>query len=214
MEAVKAIRKEAGCTVNDVVLAIAAGAFREYMIHRGVNPERLEFRVSAPVAVRGKGDKGKMGNHVSSWIVRMPIAEPDPWSRLAAIREQTHHLKESEQALAVEKILEMEEWTPKSLLSLGARVNSEPINSIVTNIPGPTVPLYRFGARLVESYPVVPLLNNMGLTIALFSYDGKLFWGFNADYFLVPDLEIFVGMVERSFEAYRVSPGDGPGSPA
>ena len=86
MEAVKAIRKEAGCTINDVVLAIAAGAFREYMIHRGVNPERLDFRVSAPVAVRGKDDKGKLGNHVSSWIVRMPIAEPDPWERLAAIR--------------------------------------------------------------------------------------------------------------------------------
>ncbi len=92
------------------------------------------------------------------------------------------------------------EWTPPLLLSLGAQAASGPINMIVTNVPGPQIPLYMLGAKLEVSYPQVPLLENTGLGIALFSYDGKVCWGFNADYGLVPDLEVFVRMVEGSFQ--------------
>ena len=207
LQSVKDVAKACGCTVNDVVLSIASGAFRDYMIHRGLDPTRTEFRISSPVNVRRERDEGKPGNRVSSWIVRMPIGEADPQARIIAIREQTIHLKESCQALGVETVLQIAEWTPNTLLSLGAQATSRPINSIVTNVPGPQYPLYLFGARLLEFYPVVPLLENMGLTIAVFSYDGKLFWGFNADYFLVPDLEIFAGMVERAFQACLGIPG-------
>ena len=69
----------------------------------------------------------------------------------------------------------------------------------MTNVPGPQFPLYMFGAKLLEMFPVVPLLENMGLGIALFSYDGKVFWGFNADYVIVPDLPKFVEFVQESF---------------
>ena len=200
LEEVKSVRKAFGCTVNDVVLATVAGAVREYMIYRRVNPNEIDFRVSAPVSVRRKEERGKLGNRVSSWIIRLPVAEPDPRRRLEAIAEVTRGLKESKQALGVEMMMAAAEWTPPLLLSLGAQAASGPINMIVTNVPGPQIPLYMLGAKLEVSYPQVPLLENTGLGIALFRYDGKVCWGFNADYGLVPDLELFVRMVEGSFQ--------------
>ena len=104
------------------------------------------------------------------------------------------------------------EWTPTVLLSLGARAASGPINMIVTNVPGPQFPLYMLGARLLELYPQVPLLENTGLGVALFSYDGKLFWGFNADYELVPDLRSFVKAIDRAFADLARAAGEGTGA--
>ena len=93
------------------------------------------------------------------------------------------------------------------LLSLGARAASGPINTIVTNVPGPQVPLYMLGAKLEAMYPQVPLLEDMGLGIALMSYDGKLCWGFNADYELVPDLKEFAVRIRSSFEQLQTAVG-------
>jgi len=207
LEEVKAVRKALGCTLNDVVLATVAGAVRQYMIHRRVNPGELDFRVSAPVSVRRKEDRGKLGNRVSSWIIRLPIGERDPRVRLEAIHEVTRTLKESKQALGVEMMMAAAEWTPPALLSLGAQAASGPINMIVTNVPGPQIPLYMLGARLETSFPQVPLLENTGLGIALFSYDSQLCWGFNADYNLVPDLPVFVRAVQSSFAALSDASG-------
>ena len=200
LEEVKSVRKAFGCTVNDVVLATVAGAVREYMIYRRVNPNEIDFRVSAPVSVRREEERGQLGNRVSSWIIRLPVGDPDPRRRLESIAEVTRGLKESKQALGVEMMMAAAEWTPPLLLSLGAQAASGPINMIVTNVPGPQIPLYMLGAKLEVSYPQVPLLENTGLGIALFSYDGKVCWGFNADYGLVPDLEVFVRMLEGSFQ--------------
>ena len=95
------------------------------------------------------------------------------------------------------------------MLALGARNISRvlPCNIVVTNVPGPQIPLYMLGARMLETYPLVPLVDNLGLGIALMSYDGKLCWGFNADYDLVPDLEIFQGFVREAFDALREAAG-------
>jgi WS/DGAT/MGAT family acyltransferase len=196
---VKAVRKAAGCSVNDVVLATAAGAVREYLRLRTVEPAGLDFRVSAPVSVRREEERGRLGNRVSSWILQLPIGESDPLARLKAIHQETEELKESKQALGVQMMMEVAEWTPPVLLSLGAQAASGPINSVVTNVPGPQFPLFMFGAKLLEMYPVVPLLQGMGLGIALFSYDGNVFWGFNADYNMVPDLEVFTKLIGRAF---------------
>jgi hypothetical protein len=169
---------------------------------RNTDPAELDFRVSAPVSVRREEERGRLGNRVSSWILQLPLGESDPVERLHAIHGATQRLKQSNQALGVEMMMQIAEWTPPVLLSLGAQAASGPINSIVTNVPGPQFPLYMFGARLLEMYPVAPLLSGMGLAIALFSYDGSIFWGFNADYALVPDLQAFVGLVERAFEEF------------
>ncbi len=104
------------------------------------------------------------------------------------------------------------EWTPSVLLALGARNVTRllPFNMVVTNVPGPQVPMYMAGARMLEIYPHVPLADNLGLGVALLSYDGKLCWGFNADYDLVPDLAGFVSNVRQSFEEISKLAQDAP----
>jgi WS/DGAT/MGAT family acyltransferase len=195
---VKRIAKKAGASVNDVVLSVVTGAVREFLIRRRVRPDKIDFRVSAPVSVRRGEQRGEMGNHVSAWIVRLPIGEAEPAAQLERIRTITEELKRSRQALGVETMMAVAEWTPAVLLSLGARAASGPINMIVTNVPGPQVPLYLLGCRLLEVFPQVPLLQTTGLGVALFSIDGKLCWGFNADYELIPDLRYFVRAIEAS----------------
>lgn len=199
---VKAVRRAAGATVNDVVLTTVTGALDLYLRRRGVDPSALDFRVSAPVSIRRDEDRGKLGNRVSSWIVRLPLDQLDPLARLAAIHETTSDLKASNQALGVDTIMQVAEWTPPVLLSLGAQASAGPINSIVTNVPGPQFPLYLLGARLLEMYPVAPLLPGMGLAIGLFSYDGRVFWGLNADYERVPDLENLRDVIDQSFREF------------
>jgi len=199
LQSVKAVRRALGCTVNDVVLTTVAGAIRRYMIQRQVDPDHVDFRVSAPVSVRREEERGKLGNRVSSWIVRLPIGFDDPLQRLEAIHEVTRELKDSQQALGVDMIMQAAEWTPSFLMSLGARAASGPINMIVTNVPGPQFPLYLLGARLLGSYPMVPLLEGTGLGMAIFSYDGRLCWGLNTDYSMVPDLDSLRTAIEESF---------------
>ena len=199
LEDVKALRRAGSCTVNDVVLTTAAGAFREYMQLRNVDPAAIHFRASAPVSMRREEEQGALGNRVSSWMVRLPLGEAAPLDRLGAIHEVTQKLKDSQSALGVEMMMQVAEWTPPVLLSLGAQSAGSQTNTIITNVPGPQFPLFMLGARLVNMFPMAPLLENMGIAIALFSYDGKLNWGFVADYNLLPDLSVFRRAVERSF---------------
>lgn len=199
LEDVKAVRKAADCTVNDVVLNTASGAFREYLRLRNADPAQLKFVASAPVSMRKEGDAGKMGNRVSAWQVRMPLEDGDPIHRLHSIHEVTQELKGSRSALGVDLMMRVAEWTPPVLLSLGARAAGSATNTIITNVPGPQFPLYMLGARLINMFPMAPLLANMGIAIALFSYNGRMNWGFIADYGLVPDLPVFKELVEKSF---------------
>ena len=214
LDDVKRVSKKIGCTVNDVVLATVSGAIREFLVYRNVEPAGLEFRVSAPVSMRRDEDKGKLGNQVSSWIIPLPIELADPLERVRALNEITKELKNSKQALGVEMMMAMAELSPSMLLSLGARAASGPINMIVTNVPGPQIPLYLLGAKLVEMYPLVPLIENTGIGVALFSYDGKLCWGFNAEYQMVADLRIFVEAVESSFRELATAAGIEPSAPS
>jgi WS/DGAT/MGAT family acyltransferase len=207
----KAMRKGLGCSINDVVLTIVTGAVRDYMIAHGVDVQELEFRVSTPVSVRKEEERGQMGNKVSSWIIPLPIAEADPKSQLEIIHDLTEELKETNQAIGVEMMNQVQEWTPSVLLSLGAQAMSGPINTIVTNVPGPQMPLYFHGARLRAIYPMVPLMEGMGLGIALTSYAGTMGIGLNTDPDIVPDVELFLARLEDSMkrvaEAARVEIG-------
>ena len=148
-----------------------------------------------------------MGNRVSSWLVELPIREPDPRKQLARIHAETQRLKNSQTALGIQMLMDAAEWAPSGIVSLGARMASGPINTIVTNVPGPQFPLYMLGARMRAMIPQVPLLENIGLAIALLSYDGAIHWGFTADYDLVPDLPIFVEAVSAAFAALAKEAG-------
>jgi WS/DGAT/MGAT family acyltransferase len=198
---IRKIRDALGGSLNDVVLAIATGAFRRYLLERGVDVGQLDFRVLAPVSVRSEGERGALGNRVSAWVIPLPLSARDPRAQLAAISSRTATLKESKRAVGAEVLTRVAEWTPTTLLSLGARNASRllPFNSVVTNVPGPRIPMYLLGARLVEAYPHVPLVDHMGLGIALLSCEGRLHWGINADYDLVPDLPDFVAALQGAF---------------
>ncbi len=202
---IKELRRALDGSLNDVVLTIVTGAVRRFMEHRRVDCAELDFRIMAPVSVRAESERGRLGNRVSAWIVPLPVHEADPRAQLRAIAAKTRELKEENHAVGAEVLTEAAEWTPATLLSLGARNATRllPFNMVVTNVPGPQVPLYLLGARMLESYPQVPLIDHLGLGVALFSYDGRLCWGFNGDYELVPDLERFVAAVGESFRELR-----------
>jgi WS/DGAT/MGAT family acyltransferase len=196
----KAVSQALDCTVNDVVLATVAGAVREFLMSRGVRPDETDFRVSAPVNVRSKEERGRIGNRASTWVLELPIGEADPRKRLEAIHQATQDRKKSKQALGLDMMMTVLDWTPSVLLSLTERVATFSVNMYVTNIPGPQIPLYLLGAKMLEMYPWPPLLPGTGLSVGLISYNGKMCWGFNADYQLVPDLHNFVKLIDTSFQ--------------
>jgi len=209
LAAVKAVKNALGGTVNDVVLATVSGAVRRFMERHRVNTETLDFRVMAPVSVRTGDERGTLGNRVSAWMVPLPLAERDPRAVLAKISETTGELKESKSALGAEALAQVGEWTPSTLLSLGSRMilRALPFNLVVTNVPGPQVPLYLLSARMLDNHGLVPLIDYLCLGVVLFSYDGKLNWGFTCDWDLLPDLHDFVNDIEASFDELRAAGG-------
>ncbi len=178
--AVRDVKKRFGATVNDVVLATTAGAVRRYLRDsRNVDVDALDFRVMAPVSLRGGAQRGGVGNRVSSWIVPLPVGESDPLRRLERVRETTGELKRSKQALGAETLTAAAEWTGTTLLSLGARLMNygQPFNMVVTNVPGPRGPLHLLESRMLAAHPMVPLVGQLSTGIALFSYGDQLSWG-------------------------------------
>jgi hypothetical protein len=133
--------------------------------------------------------------------VDLPIDEPDARRRLERVSGTTAHLKDSQAAHGTEMMTEVLDWSGATLLGLAMRVAAQasPFNLVVTNVPGPPVPLYLLGARMLEAYPLVPLFMGQALGIALFSTAEKLFCGFNADWDALPDLHDLVGAVAASF---------------
>jgi WS/DGAT/MGAT family acyltransferase len=205
LDDVREIRRVLGCTINDAVLAILSGALRRYLFRRRVDPAALDFRISAPVNVRRAEHTGPAGNHVSSWILRLPLDRTDPIEQLEAIGACTASLKASGASLGIETVMAAAEWLPADWIARGTRLARGPVNMIVTNVPGPQLPLYTVGSRLLGLYPLVPLIPGGGLGAALFSYEGRLCWGFNADHALVPDLDAFVADLGASFEHLRAA---------
>jgi WS/DGAT/MGAT family acyltransferase len=210
LEDVKKIRRAFGCSVNDVVLATVTGAMQRFLQRRQFNPGSVDFRVMAPVSVRTPEQRGALGNQVSAWILELPVGEPDPREQLRQIQARTTELKGSRSAVGAQLLTEAAEWGSSTLLALGARNVTRilPFNLVVTNVPGPQFPIYMAGARLLETFPLVPLIDNLGLVIGQMSYDGKLCWGFNADYDLIPDLAAVVRATAEAFSELLTLAGE------
>jgi len=136
---------------------------------------------------------------------RLPLEEREPRARLQRVIETTRELKASKQARGVEILEEISDLGLTTLFAQFARLaaRSRPFNVVVTNVPGPQFRAYLLGAPLLAAYPLVPLYRNQALGIALFSYDGGLFWGLNADWDAVPDLHDLVEAIRSDFEALR-----------
>jgi WS/DGAT/MGAT family acyltransferase len=210
IEQVKQIKSRLGGSINDAVLTTVSGAVREFLTHREALPKRLEYRAVVPVSVRSNEEQGSGGNRVSAWLLSLPINQADPLKRYEQVRRTTERLKKTNQAQGIEILTQLGELsTPILTLGVGLAARMNPYNLIVTNVPGPQTPLYLLGAPMIEGFPHVPLFENQGLAVALFSYNGRLCWGFNADWDLVPDLDVFVAAVERSFnELYAAATHD------
>ncbi|NIT98484.1 MAG: DUF1298 domain-containing protein, partial [Actinobacteria bacterium] len=115
------------------------------------------------------------------------VGEADPVARFAAVRAETDRLKRTDQALGAATLVRLSAGAPLTLVSLASRLaaGARPFNMTVTNVPGPQFPLYLLGSRLLATYPLVPLWEGHGAGVALFSYAGTLYWGFNADWDVV-----------------------------
>ena len=189
------IRKAHGGTVNDVVLATVAGALRAWLLTRGskVGPA-TSVRALVPVSIRSADEDFKTGNHVASYLVDLPVGEPSPVMRLHQVSYRMQAHKETGQAVGAEALAGLAGFSPPTLHSLGARVASSLskrwFNLVVTNVPGPQQPLYAGKARMLAAYPVVPLAKGQALSIGLTSYDGKVFYGLNADRDAMPDVDV------------------------
>ncbi len=203
---IKQIKTAHNTTVNDVMLAIVAGAVRSYLLEDDrMTAEELtetEFRIMAPVSVRTRSERGTMGNKVAMWLLTLPIGEPDPALRLAGVARATKELKETEQALGASTIVSLSTGAPATLVSLAARLASRarPFNMTVTNVPGPQFPLYMAGSPMIATYPLVPLWQSHGLGIAMFSLLGKIFIGLNTDRDLIEDPAEIARALTAAFE--------------
>lgn len=208
LDAAKEVKNRLGGTLNDVVLATAAGAIGTYLEERRILAKSLAFRAMIPVSVRRSQDSDAPGNRVSMLIAPLPIGETDPRRRLERIVETTRRLKRSSRVRGGEAVETLADLLGTALITrsvrLAARIGA--YNLVVTNVPGPPLPLYLFDARLLEMYPVVPLFSNQALGIALFSYDGGLYWGLNSDWDRVRDLHDLTELVAREFDdLYRAA---------
>lgn len=190
LAAVKAVKNAASVKLNDVVLATIAGALRRFLARRGEAVDDLLFRAMVPVSTHAAGTGAVLDNEVSAVVVRLPIAEPNAERTLHAVSRGMVAAKSSGAVQAVDLMERLADVLSFNLAPLVVRVviRIRPYNVIVTNIHGPSTPLYLLGARLLRIFPMVPLYGNNALGVAILSYENKLFWGFNADAGRVSDL--------------------------
>ncbi|AHI01238.1 wax ester/triacylglycerol synthase family O-acyltransferase [Kutzneria viridogrisea] len=204
LEDYRAVRKVHGGTVNDVVLATVSGALRNWLLSRGeAVTSATTIRALVPLSVRDTDGDGS-GSKVQAYLIDLPVGEPNPVVRLHQISHTMRGHKESGQSVAADTLVRVGGIAPPTLHALGARVASSfsqrIFNVVVTNVPGPQVPLYAVGARMTEMFPIVPLAKNQALSIGVTSYDGGVYFGLNADRDAMSDVDVVAGLVQESLE--------------
>jgi len=193
LEDFKLVKNAFGCTVNDVVLAVVAGALRSFLVSRGVRTAGLELRALVPVSVRGENEHHQLGNRIVAMRGPLPVYIADPVQRLEFVKREMDGLKESKQALGAEVIANVQNFAPPTILAQASRLNfsTRLFNLIVTNVPGPQFPLYVLGRRMLEAYPVAFLPQHHALAIAIMSYNGQMNFGLLGDLDALYDIELF-----------------------
>ena len=189
-----------GVTINDLLLAAVAGGVRCLLSARGERVEGRSVQVLVPVGADHHGDH-QLGNRVSAMLVRLPIGSSDPVDRLRLVSHAQASCKHHHQALAAALLLELLEPLPQPALATAARlVHRQPFfNLVVTNVPGPGVPLYVLGARMLEAFPIVPIAGNLSVGVAALSYGEQLTIGLLADPGACADLDVLAHGIDRSF---------------
>lgn len=212
---IKAIKNAFGSTVNDVVLAICAGALRRYLIAHHELPDR-PLVATCPVSVHGEDvDRGVGDNKVSAMFVSLATTEADPGARLLAIRESTRGAKEIQRAVGATFLMEWSELAAPNTFAQAARLysgmklaNRHPVvhNVVISNVPGPNFPLYIGGARLIALNPLGPIFDGAGLNITVLSYMDQISFGFIGCRELIPDLwSLAHGVTDATEELMKAS---------
>jgi WS/DGAT/MGAT family acyltransferase len=206
---VRGIRSALGGTVNDVMLTLLGGALGSYLRAHGVNTSGLTVRMQIPVNVRSEDQKGALGNRVSMMLPSVPVGIIDPAQRLQAVRAEMERLKSNDQASAFEALAELFENIPAAYHAL-AGMNGVPqgaVNLVCTNVPGPLIPLYSVGHRLLAHYPMVPLAADLGVGAGITSYDKALYVGIMSDPEIVGDVDRIGEFIDAEFRALREAAG-------
>ncbi len=201
-------------TINDVVLATITGALRTWMQNRGEHlSSTAVIRVMVPVSVYDESGDHRSGSRLTACFVDLPVGEASPSMRLHQIAFSMRQQMETTQAVDAASLSSLGGFAPPTLHSLGARTGAAMtrrlFNLVVTNVPGPQQPLYAGGARLLATYPVMPLSRGQALAVGLTSYDGSVYFGLNADRLAMPDLDVLAQAVDEALAELRESPRGG-----
>ncbi|HET8977502.1 MAG TPA: wax ester/triacylglycerol synthase family O-acyltransferase [Solirubrobacteraceae bacterium] len=196
----KEVKNALGGTVNDVVLSVVSGALAQWLRSRGIRTEGLEMRALVPVSVRTSDQRGTLGNQLTVMRGPLPVYIDDPVARLRFIRTAMDGLKESKQAVGAATLAAVNSLAPPTILAQASRLNfsTRLFNLIVTNIPGPQMPLYVLGRELEDLFPVAFLPEDHALAIAIMSYNGGLDYGLLGDFDAMPDIEVVADGIESA----------------
>jgi WS/DGAT/MGAT family acyltransferase len=214
---IKALRNLAeGAKVNDVMLTIIGGGLHKYLKHHDELP-KTTMTAMAPISVRAEGEKNTMGNQVSAMIAPLGTHIADPAERMAYVYEQTSRSKEMTNAIGARQMTEASKVSPALFMALGAQaytrlgianLNMTPvINTIVTNVPGPPVPIYSAGAKLISMQGMLCLLDGVALGHVVQSYVKEATISFTADRKVMPDPEFYAACIQESFEDMAAAAG-------
>jgi WS/DGAT/MGAT family acyltransferase len=212
----KHIKNALGGTVNDVVLAAVALALGRWLRDAGHPTDDLVLKAMVPVSVRADSERGALGNRVAAMWAPLPVGERDPRTCFTTVSQTMSGLKSSGQAVGAQTLTQLAEFAPPTIMSQAARLQARQrlFNLVITNVPGPQVPLYILGRPLVGLYPVVPLAKNQALGIAIMSYDGKLGFGLNADYDALPGIEDIADGLRAAIAELSAAAGSQAGRPS
>jgi len=198
----KEVKNTLGGTVNDVVLTVVSGALARWLESRGVRTEGLEMRALVPVSVRTDAHRNTLGNQLTVMRGPLPVYIHDPVSRLAFVRRAMDGLKESKQAVGAATLAAVNDLAPPTILAEASRLNfsTRLFNLLVTNIPGPQIPLYVLGRQLEDLFPLAFLPKNHALAVAIMSYNGSLDYGLLGDYDALPDIGVIADGIDASLQ--------------
>ena len=196
----KVVKNAFGGTVNDVLLTVVSGALARWLKSRGIRTEGLEMRALVPVSVRTDAQRNTLGNQLTVMRGPLPVYIHDPVSRLAFVRRAMDGLMESKQAVGAATLTAVNELAPPTILAEASRLNfsTRLFNLLVTNIPGPQIPLYVLGRQLEDLFPLAFLPKNHALAVAIMSYNGALDYGLLGDYDALPDIGVIADGIDAS----------------
>jgi WS/DGAT/MGAT family acyltransferase len=200
LEDLKRIKRKFDATINDVVLAVASGGVRSFLVGQGETPVRLKAMV--PVSMRGTNKTGELGNQISFIFVGLPCDEPDPVRRLRSVQGTMSDRKQRGEPEGAGAMLKLLGYAPRTLQHVISRMmaSQRTFNLTVSNIPGPSEPLYMLGCELEEVYPVVPNSDDHAVSIGLTTIKDRAFFGIYADRQSLPDADRLARGIEESID--------------